>query len=99
MEGRLLVTPSASSGVKICVGSEARERYLVESGSAVRVLIKLAQGCQSGTFSQIALIPAINGIAKNKPGRPQSSSQNKHARITVVALSSMLRPMTTGTIT
>src|SRR5258706_518942 len=33
----------------------------------------------------------------NKPGNPQTSSQNRHASMTVVAFISMLRPITTGT--
>jgi hypothetical protein len=64
-----------------------------------RVPMRLAQGCQSGTWVQIALSPAISGMARNRPAGPQTNSQNRQASITVVAFSSMLRPMTTGTMT
>ena len=53
---------------------------------------------QAGRVQQTARMPAISGIARNRPGMPQTSSQNRHASITVVAFRSMLRPMTSGTI-
>src|SRR5262249_11433240 len=81
-------------------------RYMVRSGSnggsrgggGSCALIRLAQGFQPGTWSQIALTAAISGIARNSPGMPQTSSQNRHASMTVVALRSRLRPRTDGTI-
>src|SRR5262249_40672276 len=67
-------------------------------GSGCSVLIKLAHGCQSGTWLHTALIAAISGIARNSPGGPQTRSQNKHASSTVVAFSCIGRPITAGTI-
>ena len=51
------------------------------------VLIRLAHGCQLGTFVQMALMAAISGIARNRPGSPHTKSQNKHANITVLGIS------------
>ena len=94
-----LLSEAKSSGVMICVLSgELAAAPTIAAESLARVLIRFAQGRQSGTFSQIALTPAMSGMAKNKPGRPHSRSQNKHAKMTVVAFSSMLRPIKTGTI-
>ncbi len=90
--GSMTTVRSGSSWIVLGIGPAAGDR------SASVALIRLAHGCQPGTCSQIDLIAAISGIARNSPGVPHTRSQNRHASMTVVAFRSMCRPMTSGTI-